>query len=68
MENVLKIWQVTNLHEQKFVSFQCFLLMTLKIKYNTGEFSTPSQINVLNLTVNFSEANKNPKVFLIGGY
>lgn len=67
---MFKIWQVTNLHEQKFMSLQCFLLMTLKIKYliHIGEFSTPSQINVLNLTVNFSEANKDPKVFVIGGY
>lgn len=28
----------------------------------------PSQINVLNLTVNFSDANKDHKVFVIGGY
>lgn len=43
--------------------------MTLKIKYpiHNGGFSIPSQINVLNLILNFSEANKDHKMSVIGG-
>lgn len=44
--------------------------MTLKIKYpiHIGDFSTLSRMNILNLTVNSSEANKDHKVFVIAGY
>lgn len=46
------------------------IVMTLKIKYliHIGDFSTTSQIDVLNLTGDFSEANEDHKVFIIGGY
>lgn len=49
--------------------FHVCVLMTLKVKYpiHNGGFSTPSQMNVLNLILNSSEANKDHKVFVIGG-
>ena len=33
-----------------------------------GDYSTPSQVYILNLIVNSSDANKDRKVFVIGGY
>lgn len=50
------------------MSLHCLPINDIKNKIiHIGDFSTPSQINVLSLTVNFSEANKDHKVFVIGG-
>lgn len=33
-----------------------------------GDYSVPSQVYILNLIVNSSDANKDRKAFVIGGY
>lgn len=66
----VKLWQVSNLKEQKFISLQYLHLNHIKNKLSITyeDFSTPSQMNVSNLTVNSSDANKDHRVFVIGGY
>lgn len=43
--------------------------MALKIKYpiHTRDFSTPSQMNAVNLIVNSGEANKDHKMSIVVG-
>ena len=70
MENVC-----TNLasHKSKgaeVFSFQCLHLNHIKNKMSItgGDYSIPSQVDILNLIVNSSDANKDRKAFVIGGY
>ena len=65
-----QIWQVTNLKEQKFFLFNVCILIILKNKMSItgGDYSIPSQVYILNLIVNSSDANKDRKAFVIGGY